>query len=111
MILWIDAQFPPALARFMREAFAVDAFCLKDLRLRDAADHEIFERARREGAALMSKDADFVDMAQRFGPPPQLVWVTCGNVSNANLQILLRARWPRVAALLESGEPVVELAG
>ena len=95
----------------MRDALGVEAFCLKELGLRDAADREIFERARTAGVVLMSKDVDFVELAQRFGPPPKLVWATCGNVSNARLQILLRSCWPKVAELLDGGEPIVELAG
>lgn len=60
---------------------------------------------------MLTKDSDFVDLLERHGPPPQVVWLTCGNTSNAYLRQLLGAAWPRVAALLAAGEPLVEVSG
>ncbi len=111
MIVWIDAQLPPMLAGFMRAELGLNALALKELGLRDAADRDIFEAARQAGALLMSKDADFVDLVQRLGVPPQLIWVTCGNVTNARLQVLLRSHWTGIAAIIAAGEPIVELTG
>ena len=42
--------------------------------------------------------------------PPSIVWLTCGNTSNAALRALLSSTWPRIAALLAAGEPLVELS-
>lgn len=111
MIVWIDAQLPPMLAAFMRAELGLNAIALKELGLRDATDRDIFDAARQAGAVLMSKDSDFVDLVQRRGVPPQLIWVTCGNVTNARLQVLLRSRWTSIAAMIDAGEPIVELAG
>ena len=33
----------------------------------------------------MSKDQDFVDLVMVHGVPPQIIWVTCGNMLNAYL--------------------------
>jgi len=52
-----------------------------------------------------------VDLVARLGPPPQILWLTCGNTSNAFLREVLREAWPRIAELLAAGEPLVELAG
>ena len=93
----------------MRANLALEAIALRELGLRDAPDAEIFEAARKAGVVIMSKDSDFVDLVQRLGAPPQLVWVTCGNVTNAALRVLLTARWARVNAMLAAGEAVVEL--
>jgi predicted nuclease of predicted toxin-antitoxin system len=38
---------------------------------------------------LLSKDIDFVEMISRFGAPPKLIWITCGNVSNEALRSIL----------------------
>jgi predicted nuclease of predicted toxin-antitoxin system len=35
--------------------------------------------------------------------------MTCGNVRNAQLQEIVRARWPLALKLLERGEPLVEI--
>jgi predicted nuclease of predicted toxin-antitoxin system len=50
-------------------------------------------------------------MVLRFGSPPQLLWVTCGNVTNSRLQKLFTRVFPQAQALLASGEAVVEIAG
>jgi predicted nuclease of predicted toxin-antitoxin system len=110
MRVWLDAQLPPALARWMRETLGLQATALRELGLRDAADTVIFAAAREAGVILVSKDSDFVDLVQRFGPPPQLVWLTCGNLTNANLTGLFARGWPLVATILTAGEPVVELS-
>lgn len=110
MIFWVDAQLPPALAKFLETKFGVEAVALRELGLRDAEDTDIFAKARSAGAIVISKDADFVEMVERLGAPPQLLWVTCGNVTNERLQEIFSKVWPDVIALLENGEPIVEVA-
>jgi predicted nuclease of predicted toxin-antitoxin system len=39
-----------------------------------------------EGLVIMTKDSDFVDLVCRLGVPPQILWLTCGNVTNRNLR-------------------------
>jgi len=73
MILWLDAQLPPALTEFLKDRFEVEAVALREIGLRDADDNEIFEKARAKRVVLISKDSDFVELVQRLGPPPQLL--------------------------------------
>lgn len=107
--LWIDAQLPPQLAVWLRTEFGHDAVALRDLGLRDAADRTIFSRAREASAILLSKDVDFVDLIDRMGSPPKLIWLTCGNVSNEALRELLLLRLAGALRALES-EDIVEVA-
>ena len=62
MRIWIDAQLPPALAKWLIETFDLEAASLRDLELRDAQDIEIFEAARTDNAVIMTKDSDFIDL-------------------------------------------------
>lgn len=110
MILWLDAQLPPALAVWLRSNFGITAVPLRDIGLRDADDLAIFEAARDAGATIVSKDADFVEIVQRLGPPPQLIWVTCGNVTNERLQHVFGASFKQTMDLLQAGNPIVEVA-
>ena len=57
----------------------------------------------------MTKDADFVELVEQQGPPPQVVLVTCGNTSNAHLRRLIQTAWPTILVMLERGEALVEL--
>ena len=109
MIFWLDAQLPPALAEFLTENFDLDAVALRDLGLRDAGDMEIFQLARDQNVILVSKDADFVELIQRMGAPPRLLWVTCGNVSNEYLRSIFIKLLPEALKLFKNGEEIVEI--
>jgi predicted nuclease of predicted toxin-antitoxin system len=58
---------------------------------------------------LLSKDVDFVNMVSRFGAPPKLIWLTCGNVSNEALHALLVKQLHNALTVLESDD-IVEIA-
>ena len=109
MIIWLDAQLPPQLAVWIRSKFLIDATAIRDLGLRDAKDSVIFEAARKANAVLLSKDADFLEMVLRNGPPPKLMLLNCGNVSNLAMQLLLEARLSEAMKLLDQGESIVEI--
>jgi len=110
MILWIDAQLSPAIASWLSQTFDVTAVPLRDPGLRDATDREIFLAARHEGTIVVTKDGDFVRLLKDLGPPPKVIWITCGNTSNANLKLILTDTLPRALELLQTGETLVELA-
>lgn len=94
MIYWIDAQLSPYLCSWLTERFGVEAHAVRDLRFRDATDKEIFEAARSARAVVMTKDSDFVELVSRFGSPPQVLWIRCGNTSNARLRVILESALP-----------------
>ena len=110
MKIWIDAQMSPAIASWITSNYAVTAVAIRDLGLRDATDKGIFEAARQENAVVMSKDSDFVLLLDIFGPPPQVIWVTCGNTSNARLKEVLTNTLPKALELLQLGENLVEIS-
>jgi len=110
MRIWVDAQLPPTLANWLSASFELEAFSLRDLSLRDAQDIQIFEAARAENAVIMTKDSDFIDLVCRLGTPPQILWLTCGNVTNRNLRHLLTAPLPEALAQLRQGETIVEIS-
>lgn len=109
MTIWLDAQLPPQLADWIKTEIETDAVAVRDLGLRDASDKAIFAAACAANAVLMSKDSDFVEMVLRNGPPPKLIWLTCGNVSNLALRVLLETRLPGALSLLDRGDMIVEI--
>lgn len=110
MILWIDAQLSPALAPWIADEFGIEAYSVKYLGLRDAGDLEIFRAARESGAGVLTKDNDFVLLLQQHGPPPQVLWITLGNTSNARMRQVLLRTLPSALDLLRRGEPLVEIS-
>lgn len=111
MTLWLDAQLSPGLARWLRDALGVDAHALRDVGLRDALDPDIFIAARDASVVVMTKDADFVALLQRHGPPPRVIWIRSGNTSNAHLRELLSTLWPDVARWLGGDDALLEIRG
>ena len=109
MKFWVDAQLPPMLAIWLSATFEVEALALRDLGLRDSTDDEIFNAAQQAKAVVISKDNDFVELISRYGAPPQLLWVTTGNVTNRQLQKVFSKSFPAALALLAAGEKIVEV--
>lgn len=111
MTIWVDAHLSPAIATWITSTFGIEAIALRNLGLRDAEDPEIFEAAKAQKAVVMTKDSDFVDLVERLGSPPQIIWLTCGNTSNARLREILSGTLPRALELLAAGETLVEISG
>jgi predicted nuclease of predicted toxin-antitoxin system len=111
MTVWIDAQLPPGIAAWIKQNFSINAFALRDLGLRDAEDIDIFKAAKIADAVIMTKDSDFLNLLNKFGPPPQVLWLTCGNTSNQHLQQILAVALPEALIMLEKNEKLIEIGG
>jgi predicted nuclease of predicted toxin-antitoxin system len=97
--LWINSNFPELHAKSLRS-----------LGLRDSGDFTIFEEARKVNAIIMSKDLDFARLIDLHGTPPCLIWITCGNTSNANMCAILQTSLLQAVALLNNGDSIVEIS-
>ncbi len=112
MNLWIDAQLPPAIAKWISEHFSnLEAVAVRDLGYKDAEDTVIYFAARDAGAAVMTKDSNFFEHQNRHGAPPKIIWVTCGNTSNKRLREILSEKLADAVTLLNGGENLVEITG
>jgi predicted nuclease of predicted toxin-antitoxin system len=109
LIIWVDAQLSPALAPWITQQFGVDAISVRRLGLRDAKDPQIFAAAREANAIVLTKDDDFAILLERLGPPPRVLWVTCGNTSNEHLRRVLTVTLPDALKLINAGEVLVEI--
>lgn len=110
MKLWLDAQLSPHLAPWITKQLGIEAYSLEYLELDTAEDEEIFDAARKAGAVVVTKDEDFVGLSRRLGAPPQLVWISCGNTSNAYLRNVLRATLKDALTVLAAGDVLVEIS-
>ena len=111
MTFWLDAQLSPRLARWLTATFGVAATPVRDLGLRDAADHAIYQAAAIAGATVITKDSDFIHLQFQLGPPPPILWLTCGNTSEARLHEIFLSHFPVARRLLEAGDALVEITG
>ena len=72
------------------------------LRLGAASDFDIWDYARREELAILTKDSDFHHLSMLNGHPPKVVWLRVGNVSTTMIAELLVSRMSEIADFLET---------
>jgi predicted nuclease of predicted toxin-antitoxin system len=102
----VDAQLPPALARWLAEQ-GHHAEHLIDLGMADAEDRHVWAYAVAVGAVIVTKDEDFASRRARTGRGPSIVWIRVGNTSRRDLLIWFRFRLPLVIDALTRGETVI----
>jgi predicted nuclease of predicted toxin-antitoxin system len=102
----VDAQLPPALARYI-ESRGHKAEHVADLGLERAADSRIRATATDLGAVIITKDEDFGLHLLLHGGP-SVVWVQCGGVtSEAGEEVRAHQvikSWPWLALYNGSGD-------
>lgn len=109
-MLILDAHLPPSLAVWITETFGIATYSASFLGLRDANDTEIFAEARRRQAIVLTKDDDFVELLDRLGSPPKIIWLTCGNTSKQRLKFILESHLVTALHIIETTD-LVEIAG
>lgn len=109
MTVWVDAHISPRFARWLAETFSLTAQPLRDLNLRDAEDEQIFLAAKTAADVVITKDGDFVELLERHGSPPKILWLTCGNTSDAALRQIFTTHFPEALRLFNAGDDLVEI--
>lgn len=104
----VDAQLPPALALWLREA-GQDAQHVQDVNLREAQDTPIWRYALDHQAILITKDEDFIERARQTNHAPGIIWLRLGNVSNHALRLCFMPQLPQILAWIEQGVRVLEI--
>jgi predicted nuclease of predicted toxin-antitoxin system len=109
MRFWIDDNLPSGLAIGLSSVLGSSGETLLSIDLNAQDDVTIFEAARQPDVVIVSKDVDFRDPVCARGAPPQLLLVTCGNVTNKFLRLLFSNQFPATLIRLQTGEPIVEI--
>jgi predicted nuclease of predicted toxin-antitoxin system len=76
------------------------------LGIRGVTDAELWERARRDGFTIVSKDSDLRQRVFLYGPPPKVIWVSVGNAGTDVVAGLLLAEAGRIevfSAIADAG--------
>jgi len=104
----VDAQLPPALARWLREA-GHEAEHVEDAGVREGSDSAIWAHALQKGAIIVTKDEDFAARSAQAAAAPVIVWLRVGNTTNRVLRAWIDPRLPGIAGLLAHGSRLVEV--
>ena len=104
----VDAQLPPELVGWLtrRGHHAEHVF---DLLPPSACDDEVWDLVVRQGAAILTKDEDFIAIRMRVGSGPSVVWLRIGNATNASLFQWLGPRLDGIVAAMTQDTPIVEV--
>nr|WP_294507784.1 DUF5615 family PIN-like protein [uncultured Rhodopila sp.] len=104
----VDAQLPPALARWLT-AKGLPAEHVGDSGMQASPDAAIWEYALREGAAIVTKDEDFAQRKHMAETGPVVVWIRLPNTRRRDLLVWFDAVLPDVLAAMERGDTLIEV--
>jgi predicted nuclease of predicted toxin-antitoxin system len=104
----VDAQLPPALARFLA-AKGDDAEHVADRGLQATSDSAIWNFALQGSAAIVTKDEDFARRKALENTGPTVIWIRLPNTRRRALLAWFDTMLPDVLAALERGETLIEV--
>lgn len=104
----VDAQLPPALARWLT-AKGHEAEHVADRGMQAASDPEIWEYALQAAAAVVTKDEDFAQRKVLTGKGPIVVWIRLPNTRRRELLAWFETVLPDLVSALERGETLIEI--
>ncbi len=104
----VDNQLPDALCRFLNERGHESCHVL-DLHMDEASDLEIWNYAAKDGRIVVSKDDDFLHLANREGDTGRFLWVRIGNCRRQTLLQAFERELPQIVGAFEDGLRVVEI--
>jgi predicted nuclease of predicted toxin-antitoxin system len=108
MKLQFDQNLSPKLVTRLTDLFP-GSLHVQDVGLESAGDVEVWEHARSEGLAIVSKDDDFQSLSVVRGHPPKVIWLQTGNTTTAQLESVIRGRFADIVAF--ENDPAVGTLG
>ena len=104
----VDAQLPPALARWF-VAKGHEAEHVGDRGMQAASDTAIWDHALASAAVIVTKDEDFAQRKVLTAAGPVVVWIRLPNTRRRDLLAWFETILPDALAALERGETLVEV--
>ncbi len=104
----VDAQLPPALAGWLKEA-GHEAGHVEDVGLRAAEDGAIWAHALKTDAIIVTKDEDFAARSAQTENAPTIVWLRVGNTTNRSLRLWFDPRLAGIVQLATQHHRLIEV--
>ncbi|MCL6709076.1 DUF5615 family PIN-like protein [Pseudomonas sp. R2.Fl] len=104
----VDAQLPPALARWLCDE-GHEAEHVSDRDMQAASDSEIWNYALEHGAVIVTKDEDFAQRKALTVAGPAIVWVRLPNVRRHDLLKWFEKALPEIINAFERGDTLIEI--
>lgn len=104
----VDDQLPPSLAGWLRDrGYDAEHVFQRGLHLLD--DRGLWDLALENGQIVVSKDEDFLYLADRPDDAGRFRWVRLGNCRNDALLAAFSTSFDAILGAFESGQSVVKL--
>ncbi len=103
MKLLFDQNLSPKLVNGLSDLFPQSSH-LQFEGLDSADDIQVWEYARRNGFAIVTKDADYNNFSVMRGTPPKVIWLLIGNCTTKQIEVILRAKFSEIEAFSEDPE-------
>ena len=97
MKLLFDENFSFRLVARLAAAFPGNVH-VDSVGLHSPADSVIWDFARDNGFAIVSKDDDFRQLSFLYGAPPKVIWLSVGNASTDTILRILNDQLPAIEA-------------
>ena len=104
----VDNQLPEALCGFLK-ANGHQSDHVLDLRMDEASDIEIWSYAANGNWIVVSKDEDFLHLANRQGDTGKLLWVRIGNCRKPSLLQAFDRELSGIVRAFNEGIRIVEI--
>lgn len=92
MKLLFDQNLSPKLVNRLADLFPGSCH-VQTVRLDCADDNKIWEYARLNGFAIVTKDEDYNNLSVLRGSPPKVIWLQLGNCTTSQVETHFRARF------------------
>ena len=97
MKLLFDQNLSPKLVNRLADLFP-NSRHVQSESLDCADDNQLWEHARLNEFAIVSKDEDYNNLSVLRGTPPKVLWMQSGNCTTAQVEALFRARFADIEA-------------
>jgi predicted nuclease of predicted toxin-antitoxin system len=99
----VDENLPRSIVKILDPDYPASVH-VSHVDLMKVDDDAIWTYARENGFSVISKDRDFADRSDVFGPPPKVVWMRVGNCSVQQLVQAIEAAKPEINEFLEDDQ-------
>jgi predicted nuclease of predicted toxin-antitoxin system len=101
--LLFDENLSPRLAGTLADVYQGSAH-VHDCGLGSADDVAVWQYAKDNGFAIVSKDSDFQERSVLFGALPKVIWLRVTNCTSAEIESLLRTALPSIRKFIEEDQ-------
>lgn len=91
----LDNNLSPKISKTLILSYA-DIHHVMDVGLESESDSRIWEFVKARSGVIITKDADFFHLLNRYGHPPKVIWIRRGNTTTLHLIQLLENKYSAI---------------